>query len=116
MKIRKQCSAQIILSIFLCCFTSAALAGGFTPVGEITNLYVSSTFVNVKLSGESYSPDNCTVKNGWYGLSVEDSNYQAMYSLILAAHYSGDRVKFYVAGCSGQSGSYPRIISIMTNQ
>ena len=86
-------------------------ASGVTAVGEISNIYVNNSWTMVHLPTVSDNPDNCS-STGYYAIVPSDSNYEALHSTLLAAHFANKRVKFWVNGCGGQNGSHPKITSV----
>lgn len=104
----------LLLTVFLC---SNVAAGGSTEYGKITEMYTSLDWTMVIVPDITSSttrdpnPDLCP-KSTYYSIEPEDKNYQAMHSVLMAAHMAGKDVRFYVSGCSGQNNEFPRIISI----
>lgn len=101
---------------FIICLvlSSATLAGGSTAYGKITHMYVNTNWTMVMVTGISENPDECA-HTDYYSINPVDKNYNALHSTLMAAHMSGKSVRFYVSGCSGQSGDYPHIISVWVN-
>jgi len=50
-------------------------------------------------------PELCG-RTSWYRFAEAKYNKEA-FSLLLAAHLSGDKIDFYISGCSGLYPSYP---------
>jgi hypothetical protein len=105
----------IVFLGFAALLTQTVYAGGFTPEGKITEIYASGAFVIVKLGSVRFNPDGCPNDDGYFGLALDDPNYAAMFSLLVATQLSEKRTRFYVAGCSGQNDKHPKINSVRTS-
>lgn len=112
---------KIVFNLFLLVFSGIALASGGTLHGKIEKLYVNNTWTMVHVPSlidtneqsqvTQNNPDGC-VSISYYAIVPEDQNYSALHSTLLAAYFSGKDVSFYVAGCGGQNGAHPKIISV----
>jgi hypothetical protein len=101
--------------LFFCCVaTQAVFAADFSNWGTITQTYTSNSWTMVTVTGDPKNPDACA-SSSLYALNVADTNYEGMLSTILAAQMGQKSVRFWLSGCSGQSGSYPRIVSVQMN-
>ena len=100
----------VALMVFSVCSVQAS-ANQFSPFGEVTESYTSSAWTMVKLSGAMVNAEGCP-KTGYYAINSGSSNYDAILSSILAAQMAKKTVRFWLAGCAGQQGEYPKIVSI----
>lgn len=77
-------------------FAVAAGPAGNKPV-KIIHYYDGHTGVLIQ-QPDMLDPDSCGRKE-WYILRDTHPHYKEIYSLILAAHISGQPLEFYLAGC-----------------
>ncbi|KID56977.1 hypothetical protein JF50_13995 [Pseudoalteromonas luteoviolacea] len=98
-----------------------ANAGGSTESGKISQMYVNAGWTMVHLpnlvtteKGTKNNPDSCE-NNHWYALEPSDQNYTTLHSTLMTAQISEKSVHFWVSGCGGQDGKYPKITSIWLN-
>lgn len=81
--------------------------------GSITGSMIRTTHVNpgsgfyFKTVEALENPDSCS-GTAWYHLKSSSTYSKEMFSLLLAAHMSGRKVNFYLAGCS-ELGNYPLV-------
>jgi hypothetical protein len=94
------------------------LASGGTDTDVISSLYVSGSWTMVALpklanaeKGSKNNPDSCE-STSYYATVPSEPNYNAIHSTLMAAQMSGKKVFFWVNGCGGQGGNYPRIVSV----
>ncbi|WP_157234621.1 hypothetical protein WKI13_11540 [Teredinibacter turnerae] len=94
--------------------TNLVEAGEATTQGKIIASYTSGAWTMVRIDSQSTKTFGCEKPN-WYAINSGDSNYQTIVSSILAAQMAQKEVSFWVSGCGGQAGSYPKIESIVIN-
>lgn len=99
-----------LLLTFLC-LSSAVHAGDFSQTGTITLTYTYGDWTMVKMTGTPVNPDSCS-STEYYAIPSADKNYDAIFSSILAAQIAKKNVRFWIGGCDGQYGYYPKIVSI----
>lgn len=102
--------------IFFAVFAFLALISGYSHAGTWTVWSnVRETYVHTQYGGygffgvtdNSVNPNNCSATT-WYSVSKQDNpNFNEIYSLMVAAHVSGKKVRFWVEGCSPHN--YPLI-------
>jgi hypothetical protein len=105
---------RVLMVVVLACAVPPAFSGDFSNWGTITQTYTSGSWTMVSVMGTAKNPDSC-VSSSHYALNVSDSNYEGILSSILAAQMGQKSVRFWLSGCSGQSGNYPRIVSVQMN-
>ena len=119
---------KLTMSITLLLLTQNAFAEDHTNPGWsspsstsegdlIERIYYNANFTHVRLSAHNVNRSNC---NGgastasYFSLDINNTaTYDQMYSMLLAAQLSGAKVRFWLSGCSGQGGKYPKITSII---
>jgi len=100
------------LICMFCCILSFNVFAGFSPGGKITHLYTNGYWVLVQVDNTSkHNPADCA-NTSYYGINLTSDASKTLYSTLLAAKLSQKNVTFWIAGCAGQSNSYPRIDSI----
>lgn len=103
---------KALSALFVIVLTSPAFAGVLTPKGVITETYTSGGWTMLHIDNQSTNTFGCSL-SGWYAINTTDNNYTGLLSNILAAQMAGKQVTFYVSGCGGQAGQYPKIESII---
>ena len=88
-----------------------AEAGEFSIFGEITEVYTGADWTMVRYSGSAKNPSGCE-GTAYYSLNLSHANYEGVLSSILAAQMAKKKVRFWLSGCGGQNGKYPKIMSI----
>ena len=83
--------------------TSVVEAGGWTLASKVEVVYLHKHhggYGVFQLGDMSYNSDNCS--NMTYYVVSKQNNpvFEEIYSLLLAAHVSGTKVKLWVSGCS----------------
>ena len=91
-----------------------ACASGFSQWGTIEQTYTSGSWTMVNVSGVDINPDNCEASH-YYAINTSDPNYQAILSSLLAAQMAQKNVRFWLSGCGGQDGKYPKLTSSQLN-
>lgn len=110
---KKSIFAAITLTTSLFAYSS-----GGTDKGVITSMYVNNgwTMVSVPdlhttIKSSKNNPDSCT-SNSYYAIIPSNPNYTTIHATLMAAQMAGKQVHFWVNGCSGQNGDYPKIVSV----
>lgn len=97
----------------ICVLTAISVnAGELTPKGKITRTYTSGGWTMLAIDTQPTNTFGCD-KGNWYATNTGDPNYQTIVSSILAAQMAQKSVSFWVGGCGGQAGSYPKIESVI---
>ena len=90
-----------ILLFFLSNFTYAA--GAWTDFQSITHIYVHSgaNGLYVQLDAPVTNPGQCASED-WYFIEGTSPLFQEVFSLLLAAKKSGEKVNLYIEDCADQ--------------
>ena len=76
----------------------------YTVPSKITNMSVGTDFARVKTEIMK-SAESCS-KNVWYILDMKDGKNKEMYSMLLTAKASSQKVHFQLIGCQSD---YPKV-------
>ncbi len=83
-------------------FSNLLNAGTWKPPVDINVAYAHNQhggYGIYQISDTSVNPDNCN--SAWYVVSKQNNPvFSEIYSLMLAAHLSGKKVKLWISGCS----------------
>lgn len=93
---------------------SNAIAGQQTPSGFVTRTYTSTAWTMIQISSQGSSSYGCAKAN-YYAINTSSENYSAMLASVLAAQMAQKNVNFWVSGCGGQAGEYPKIESVVVD-
>ncbi|WP_045859828.1 hypothetical protein [Teredinibacter purpureus] len=96
-----------IISALLLSLASTAQAASYTAPSVITNMTVGRDFARVKTQNIS-SAEGCS-KSEWYILDFNGVGTPEMYSMLLAAKASSQKVHFQLIGCHLD---YPKVTHV----
>lgn len=82
-------------------------AATYTQQGTITRMTVGKDYARVKMSNIT-KEENCS-KHDWYIISFTDGGSTEMYSMLLTAKATNQKVSFQLTGCKFD---YPKITHI----
>ena len=99
-------------------YSFSCLAGGMAGENDIGEVRIGLGVVRVNAENDSWSdPDNCSgdqsEKIGSLYLSKNNTEYQEIYSAILAARMAKKTANFFVSGCETVNGKTYPLISTM---
>ncbi|BBM03929.1 hypothetical protein [Microbulbifer sp. GL-2] len=107
--------------VYMMTMTVWAAGSGLVGPATIKTMYVNGGWTQVRAPeldasnhpGEeaAYNPSGCE-KTYYFAIHPTDDNYAAIHSTLLSAQMTGKKVSFWLDGCGGQDGAYPRIRSV----
>ena len=103
-----------MITIFASLFASQSYAGQLTSQGTITRVTTGSQQqVRVSFSAGIINPDGCQASNFYILELKDDLTSQRLYSAVLTANASKQKVSFFIHSCASFSGkTYPKIHAV----